>query len=110
MFIALSKYQAQPKKFKPQINADSAQICDYVRPTKFEAGDPRYRLPLLNLTHLLRGGQVRAGVYSCFEFLATIPASMDRSLYKKDLAIDKQNRTERGSAGSTSRIAHNRKI
>jgi len=52
---------------------------------KVEAGDPRYRLPRLNLTHLLRGGQVRAGVYARFGFLATIPATSARLLYKKDL-------------------------
>ena len=43
-----------------------------------EAGDPRYRLPLLNLTHLLRGGASEGGSIelvseisndSCNEFL-----------------------------------------
>ena len=41
----------------------------------------------LNLTHLLRGGQVRAGVYACSEILATNSATSDQLLYKKDLAL-----------------------
>jgi len=35
----------------------------------------------LNLTHLLRGGQVRAGVYSCFLLLAMIPATSQQLLH-----------------------------
>jgi len=40
----------------------------------------------LNLTHLLRGGQVRAGVYACSELLAMNSATLSELLYKKDLA------------------------
>jgi hypothetical protein len=68
----LQKYQAQSTKFNRQSErqATLAIACLY-----------------LNLTHLLRGGQVRAGVYARFGFLAMIPATQWQVLYKKDLAF-----------------------
>ena len=66
---------------------------------KVEAGDPRYRLPRLNLTHLLRGGQVRAGVYARFGFLATIPATQ-RKLFIQERFSSRIN-DSLGRAGRT---------
>jgi hypothetical protein len=63
-----TKYKAQPTKKLRQ--ATLAIACLY-----------------LTLTHLLRGGQVRAGVYACSEFLAMNSATPDQLFDKKDLAL-----------------------
>jgi hypothetical protein len=53
---------------------------------KVEAGDPRYRPPLSQLDSPSERGQVRAGVYACFKFLAMIPATPPQLFHKKALA------------------------
>src|SRR5262249_20101681 len=67
-----SKYQAPSTKHNPQ---------------KLRQATLAIACLCLNLTYLLRGGQVRAGVYACPGILAMKSATSDQLMYKKDLAL-----------------------